>query len=246
MKRHESYSGSVAKYYDRIYSWKPYAAEARAIAKLIRQSSRSRGQDLLDVACGTGKHLQFLKGEFHCVGADLSPAMLALARRNNPDVSFIRADMTQMNLRRQFDAIVCLFSAIGYVKTGAALRKTAGNLYRHLRVGGVAIVEPWFGRSSFRSGIPHMTAYGDAKTKIARLDVSKIRGNLSVLEMHYLVARKNSEVKYYVDRHELGLFGCHEVLAAMKGAGFHARIVKGALRRPRGVPDRGLCVGIKL
>lgn len=245
MKRHESYSGPTAKYYDRIYSLKPYAAEARAITKLIRQSGHSRGQDLLDVACGTGKHLQFFKDEFNCVGTDLSPAMLAQAQRNNPGIPFVQAGMIQMNLHRQFDAIVCLFSGIGYVKTQAALRKTVRNFHRHLRPGGVAIIEPWFGRSSFHSGVPHMTVYEDARTKMARLDVSNIRGNLSVLEMHYLVATKNSEVKYFFDRHELGLFGCKEVLAAMRDAGFQARIVKGALRKPRGVQDRGLCVGIK-
>lgn len=246
MKTYENYSGAVAKCYDRIYSWKPYAAEARAIKKLIRESRRSPGRELLDVACGTGKHLQFFKDEFHCVGTDLSPAMLAQARRNSPGILFVQADMIQMNLHRQFDAVVCLYSSIGYVKTLAALRKTMRNFHRHLCVGGVAVVEPWFGPSAFHSGMPHMTAYENAETKIARLDVSKVRGNVSVLEMHYLVAEKNSKVKYYIDRHELGLFGCKEVLAAMKDVGFRARIVKGTFGNSYRTGDRGLCIGIKL
>jgi len=49
--------GELAKYYDMIYAWKDYAKESRTLSKLIRHYKRASGSNLLDVGCGTGKHI---------------------------------------------------------------------------------------------------------------------------------------------------------------------------------------------
>ena len=51
----------LAKYYDLIYSWKDYKKEVENINKLILKYKQSRGKRLLEVACGTGHHLQYFK-----------------------------------------------------------------------------------------------------------------------------------------------------------------------------------------
>lgn len=43
----------LARYYDLIYSWKDYQKEAATIQRLIVKYKRSKGNDLLEVACGT-------------------------------------------------------------------------------------------------------------------------------------------------------------------------------------------------
>jgi len=45
-----------ARYYDAIYSFKDYAAEAAAVSARIL-AHRPDAATLLDVACGTGAHL---------------------------------------------------------------------------------------------------------------------------------------------------------------------------------------------
>ena len=52
-----------------------------------------RGKSVLDVACGTGGHLRYLKDWFEVTGLDIDPAMVAQARDNLPDVQLIEADM---------------------------------------------------------------------------------------------------------------------------------------------------------
>jgi len=245
MQLRRTYSRVPAGYYDRIYSWKQYALEAEALKKLIRKYKRAKGMGLLDVACGTGKHLQYLKGEFHCMGVDRSEHMLAQARRNNPGIVFAPADMVQLNLHACFDTIICMFSSIGYVKTYPNLEKTIRNFYSHLNTGGVVIIEPWFTRATFKKGVPHITTYGDDHTKIARLDVSNVRGGISVLDMHYLIAERNQAVKHYVDRHEIGMFESSRILSSMKKAGFQAKLLRGKLNKTSREEDRGLFVGVK-
>ncbi|MFX1344099.1 MAG: methyltransferase domain-containing protein, partial [Promethearchaeota archaeon] len=69
----------LAKYYDLIYSWKDYRKETNKIEKLIKKYKKSDGNKLLDVACGTGKHVEYLKENFSCTGIDLNVEMINIA-----------------------------------------------------------------------------------------------------------------------------------------------------------------------
>ncbi|MFQ6088929.1 MAG: class I SAM-dependent DNA methyltransferase [Candidatus Methanofastidiosia archaeon] len=229
----------LAKYYDLIYCWKDYEKEANQIKKLISKYKKSDGNELLDVACGTGHHLKFLKDSFSCTGVDINEEILNVARKNVRGVFFKKADMITLNLNKKFDVITCLFSSIGYVKNYFNLRKTIQNFAKHLKRGGVLIIEPWFTKSVYRVGSVHMETYDGKDIKIARLNVSKIEENVSVMNMHYLIAEKNKDVKHFVDRHELGLFEIDKTLEFMKEAGFQAKFLKNGLMK-----DRGIYIGI--
>ena len=230
----------LARYYDLIYSWKDYQKEAATIRRLIAKYKSSSGNDLLEVACGTGRHIQYLKDEFRVLGTDISAGMLGVARQNVKGARFQRADMVTLNLGKEFDVIICLFSSIGYIKTSADLKRTLQNFGRHLKKGGVVIIEPWLTKETFYNGRPQMTTYGDDHIKIARLNVSKVRGNVSILDMHYLVAEKDKTVKHFVDRHELSMFESQQILKFMRQAGLRAKFIRNGLMK-----GRGLYIGVK-
>ena len=230
----------LAQYYDLIYSWKDYQKEAHKIKSLIKKHKKSDGHDLLEVACGTGKHLPYLKDSFSILATDLNKAMLSVARKNISDVTFKQADMIKLNLDKKFDVILCLFSSIGYLKTYQNLSKTIQNFTKHLKIGGVVIIEPWFTENVYKIGLPSMTTYDGEEIKIARLCVSEKRGILSVMDMHYLIAEKNKKMKYFVERHKLAMFDVDRVLSIMKKQGLQASFLKNGLMK-----DRGLYLGIK-
>lgn len=230
----------LAKFYDLIYSWKDYDGEASRINELIKKYKISDGNKLLDVGCGTGKHLEYFKDEFYCIGTDINREMLEVAKEKVNDVIFIQADMIDMDLEKKFDIILCLFSSIGYVKTYPNLTKTINNFANHLKKGGLIIIEPWFTKSTYWVGYPGMTTYDGEDIKIARLNTTKLENELSVMEMHYLIAERNQDIKYFVDRHELGLFEIDKFLQIMTEAGLKAEYLKDGLMK-----DRGLYIGIK-
>lgn len=231
----------LAKYYDLLYSWKNYKKEANQIKKLISKYKKSDGNELLEVGCGTGHHLKYLKNNFSCTGTDINTGILNIAKKSVKGVIFKKADMTRLKPNKKFDIITCLFSSIGYAKTYQNLIKTIKNFAKHLRIGGIVIIEPWFTESTFKAGMPHMTTYDGKDIKIARLNVSKIRDNTSVIDMHYLIAEKKKEVRHFVDRHELGLFGIKDTLKVMKEASFKAKFLKNGLMK-----DRGIYIGVKI
>jgi len=80
--------------------------------------------------------------------------------------------MVSLHLNKKFDIITCLFSSIGYVKTYANLEKSMNSFAKHLKTGGVVIIEPWFTTKTYKTGTPHLTTYEDNDLKIARAVVS--------------------------------------------------------------------------
>ena len=239
MDKQSLYKG-LASYYDLIYSWKDYKKESKKLTQIILKYKKSKGNDLLEVACGTGHHLQYFRNRFSCVGIDINNGMLAIAKNRMPDIRFSNGNMINFRLDRHFDVITCLFSSIGYVRTYQNLDRTINNLASHLKQGGVVIIEPWLTKSVYKIGYPYMDTYNGKDLKIARLSVSKVKGNLSIIDMNFLVAEKNKEVRYFVDRHELGMFGTNETLQILKKANLDAKFLKNGLMK-----DRGLFIGIK-
>ncbi|NBC18608.1 MAG: methyltransferase domain-containing protein, partial [Bacteroidetes bacterium] len=121
-------------YYAAFYgAFKDYAAEAAAIADLIHEHHPS-AQTVLDVGCGPGDHARLLATEhgYAVDGIDVAPEFVQQARANHPDGSFWVADMVNFDLGRQYDVVLCLFSAIGYVRTLENVRRTLCNFRHHL------------------------------------------------------------------------------------------------------------------
>jgi ubiquinone/menaquinone biosynthesis C-methylase UbiE len=56
----------TAQYYDAIYAalGKDYARESDRLRRIIEHHKRSPGHALLDVACGTGGHIDHLKRHY--------------------------------------------------------------------------------------------------------------------------------------------------------------------------------------
>ena len=236
----QGYYERQAAYYDAIYAGhgKDYAAESEALHGIIEAYKKTAGKDLLDVACGTGVHLTYLKNWYTAEGLDLDASMLNVARLRHPDLTFHRADMTTFDLGRQFDAVTCLFSAIGYARTLDGLNAAIDHMARHVRPGGVLVVEPWFSPEQWQVGTTHATYIDQSGLKLARMSISERKGDVSVLRFHFLVATL-ADVQYFNELHELGLFTREQYLAAFTSAGLTVGY------NEQGLTGRGLYVGIK-
>ncbi|MBN1565649.1 MAG: class I SAM-dependent methyltransferase [Anaerolineae bacterium] len=240
-----SYQHSAA-IYDAIYSFKDYAREAQDVHTVIQRHCRVKTDDhltLLDVACGSGHHLQHLQQHYAAQGLDLEPGLLDVARERCPNIIFVQGDMLDFDLGVQFDAITCLFSAIGYVKTLDRLRAAVANMARHLHPGGVLVIEPWFAPEDWQPNTPHANFIDEPARKIARLTTSELCGSeddgwFSRNDMHYLIATTDG-VEHFVERHELGLFTSEHYLAAFRAARLEV------IYDPKGITGRGLYIGLQ-
>ena len=225
-----------AEFYDLIYlTFKDYAAEAQQIGSLLRRLNPGC-TSVLDVACGTGEHARLLAADGFAVdGLDLDPAFVRIAQRKHPAGRFFEADMAAFHLPHRYDAVLCLFSSVGYLRTLDRVSAALRCFREHLLPGGVIAVEPWFppgGLDPARVALNVGEANG---VRISRVSRVEIEGRLSRLNFEYEITdgagtRRTSEV------HELGLFTPAELLAAFEDAGLAADY------DPKGLTDRGLFV----
>ena len=229
-----------APYYEAIYDaiGKDYEAESNLLRQLIRRHKKSKGKDLLDVACGTGRHISFLKSSFHAEGLDLDQKLLAIAKRRNKRVRFYHGDMRTFKLPRRFDVVTCLFSAIGHMTTIPKLRSAVRNMSLHLKPGGVLIVEPWITPANFKKSTLQGTLVKEPKLRVARIGKSTARGRTSILEFWYIAATPE-RTKCFKESGRCGLFTHAEYLAAFRWAGLKV------VYYSKGLIGRGLYVGIK-
>lgn len=229
-----------ANYYDDIYSsmGKEYSVEANIVRKFIRKYKLSNGKNLLDVGCGTGIHANLLSRHYQVEGLDIDKSMLAVARKKYPNIRFQQGDMVEFKLKRKFDIIVCLFSAIGYVKTKLRLQKTIKNMSQHLLPGGVLLIEPWYTPKQWHPGRVFINQVNKPDAKIIRMSHSSQRGNISIIEFQYLIGTSKG-IKRDTEFLELGLFTKKEYLDAFQSA--KLKVVHDAY----GVDGRGLYIGQK-
>jgi ubiquinone/menaquinone biosynthesis C-methylase UbiE len=148
------YEREFAAYYDLFYADKPYDREVEVADRLIRENLEGPAGRLLDIACGTGQHaIRFAARGWTVVGVDSSADMLRRAReKSNGAVFFVEQDMRQLQLQEEpFDAAVCLFDSIGYGITNDAIVSTLSGIRRHLRQGGLLVLEFWHAAAMLRA-----------------------------------------------------------------------------------------------
>jgi ubiquinone/menaquinone biosynthesis C-methylase UbiE len=225
-----------ARWYDAFYAHVDYQAEAEQVTAIIHGLNPEAGR-LLDVACGTGRHLAWFRRHFECAGTDIEPEMLEIARETLPGVSLEKADMIELYLGRRFDAVTCLFSSIGYTLVPDRLDRAVRAMVRHLHPGGVLVVEPWITPDAWiGTGTDTVDVVEQTGGTLVRIISSRRSGDETVLRMHYVHAAAG-DIETENEQHRLGLFSRDRYLDAFASAGLTAGWLDPGLR------GRGLVVG---
>jgi dTDP-3-amino-3,4,6-trideoxy-alpha-D-glucopyranose N,N-dimethyltransferase len=216
---------------------KDHHGEAAALVERIRHH-RPEARSILDVACGTGLHLAaFAELGLHVEGVELSQEMLAAAVERVPPAALHQGDMRTFRLGRRFDAVVCLFSAIGYMTTLDDLALAVGTMRDHLVEGGVLLVEPWLTPDQWREGTVHGEGATSADLAVARVSRSWREGDESVIEMHWALARADRTWSF-TEVHRMGLLTVDQQLDVYRAAGFDVE------HEEHGLIGRGLFVAV--
>ncbi len=203
-----------AQLYDLLYEGKDYQGEARKLHELIRTHCRSGGSELLDVGIGTGGHAAGLRQWYAVAGLDRDARMLEVAAGRFPDMELHSADMADFALGKRYDAVVCLFGSIGYVKTLDRLSTAVRCMAEHLKPGGVLAIEPFLAPDQFKPDSVHATFVNKPGLKVARMNVGRVKDRKAILDFHYMVGTPQG-IRSFAEHHELGLFAHEHYMAAM-------------------------------
>ena len=128
-------------YYHILYKHRDYSEARNFIDNMVEYIDLKKGSQILDLACGIGRHSIYLdKIGFKVVGTDKSPNNIKKAKaRHNQSLSFLQMEMID-NTNHKYDGIFNLFTSFGYVNHDYNL-KTIKNIERQLKDNGTVIVD---------------------------------------------------------------------------------------------------------
>ena len=141
---------SLAQWWPLLSSPAEYAEEAESFLSMIEWSPSER-PTLLELGSGGGNLASHMKGHFDVTLSDISPDMLAVSRRLNPELEHIEGDMRSLRLDRRFD-VVLIHDAIAYCATRDDLAAALQTAAVHCRPGGTVIVAPDYVKETFEPG----------------------------------------------------------------------------------------------
>jgi ubiquinone/menaquinone biosynthesis C-methylase UbiE len=110
--------------------------------QFLKGNLRAEGW-VLDVACGTGRHLIALgKQGFNVVGLDISGKLLKIAKKRWREAQLVRGDMRFLPFKAEaFSAAVSMDTSFGYLQSEEDDAKSLTEIRRDLKQNGILIVD---------------------------------------------------------------------------------------------------------
>lgn len=205
--------------YDEVYHHLDYALAAETLLALIERVRPGAGS-LLDIGCGTGRHLQLMQPHFRISGLDINPELLAIAHARLGDgARLYTSDMADFSLNdERFDVITCLFGSITFLVTPERLQRAVAAMARHLLPDGVLFIEPWLAPEQYRHNNVKLNLSETPARKIAWMYVGQEKANIVTNEIHFLIGEADGEI-HYTEVQQHGLFSDADYRSAFADAG---------------------------
>ena len=228
--------------YHELADWWPlmsapedYEEEASIYAGLLADACDGAVGTLLELGSGGGNNALFMKSRFRQLTlTDLSPEMLDVSRRLNPECEHVAGDMRTLRLGRQFDAVF-VHDAVCYMTTERDLRQAVETARVHCRPGGAVLFAPDFVRETFRPSVgdgghdePAEAGGAGAPRGLRYLEWTwdpDPDDSTYVTDYAYLLRERDGSVRAVHDRHVEGLFPRAVWQRVLDEGGFEIRTV---------------------
>lgn len=216
--------GELASWWPILSSPEDYAEEAQFYQQAILSACTVVPKTLLELGSGGGNNASHLKKHFQLTLVDLSPGMLEVSQKLNPECKHIQGDMRTVRLGRQFDAVF-IHDAIGYMLSETDLFRAVETAYVHCRPGGAALFVPDHTRETFEVSTSHGGHDRDTRS-LRYLEWTwdpDVTDTTYVSYMVYVLREGVDEVRCVPDLHVLGLFSHETWIRVILQAGFQAQ-----------------------
>ena len=221
----------LADVYDLLYSYRDYDKE---VDFLVGELPRTESPWILDVACGTGSHLQSLRRKIpkaSLSGIDLNEDMLKVASTKGLEARLAQADMRNFRLEVDFDLVYCFSSSIQYNLTKEDLVSTLKCLTEHAPNGEI-VFDLAFCMERWKEGFTNITADSDERHEVAEMYTSHSKGGLSYWNPLYLLKNKQTgRLDMHVDKHRIRVWSVAEMEEILKSIGLPYRLERGFDRK---------------
>lgn len=113
MPKNETSWGGVSQWYGDYMSKEGTYQSEVILPNILRVLDPKKGARILDLACGQGFFSEKIRGRgADVVGADISPELIAQARKSAPEAKFYVTSATDLSFAKdaEFDAVICILA----------------------------------------------------------------------------------------------------------------------------------------
>lgn len=142
-KKPENYYDKIVHLYDLMYSDKT-GFDHKAQVKWVDdwRKKLELPKTVLDLACGTGKHLHFFDQlAYECTGIDASDGLLKIARRENKSIPFKKGYFHSFKLNTKVPIITSFFNSMAYNASEKDMISSLRNIKKYIAEKGVFIFD---------------------------------------------------------------------------------------------------------
>jgi SAM-dependent methyltransferase len=195
--------------------------------------------DVLELGCGGGNIASYLKANWKLTLSDVSPEMLDVSRRLNPECEHVEGDMRTLRLGRTFDAVF-VHDAVCYITTQPDLESAMRTAFVHCRNGGAALFAPDCTREGFQNETSHGGEDGEGESlRYLSWTFDPYTSDSTYNELFSLILRtKDGSVHFDHDEHTLGLFSRAEWIATLTSVGFAPTMIEDPWHRDIFIGER--------
>lgn len=216
---------SLARWWPMISAPADYREEA-GLFRSILQKHCQPCRSVLELGSGGGNNASHLKKHFDMTLVDVSPGMLKVSQKLNPECEHIRGDMRTVRLGRIFDAVF-IHDAVMYMTAPRDLLKAFRTARAHLRPNGSALVVPDHFKENFKAAVElhgHDTRGKGIHYLEWRLDPNP---KDTTFESHfvYMIRDGRGRVSIEYDRHVMGLFPKATWIDLLERSGFATTVI---------------------
>jgi SAM-dependent methyltransferase len=204
-----------------------YMEESELFSRVIKEHSKIEVKTLLHLGCGRGCNDYTFKKHFTVTGLDISEEMLKLARKLNPEVTYICGDMRTVQLGKHFDA-VAIPDSIGYMRSEEDLHRVFYTAYEHLKPGGAFLILVEESSEKFKQNRTTSETHSQGDVEIAFIENSYDPDPKdTTFETTFIfLVRRRGELEIFTDRHLGGIFKLETWHILLKETGFEVKEMK--------------------
>lgn len=217
----------LAGYYDQFCAEVDYAEQCLFAQRAFACFASSGGRDYLDLACGTGQHLQHMAGHgFVPSGLDNSSEMLARTATRVPQAQLLLCDLAAFTQVEEFDLITCFLYSIHYSHPIASLEKTLRRAWRALKPGGVFLFNTVDARG-IRNDKTVTTQMTDGDSQLGFRSGWRYSGEGDVLDLVLSITRDSAAGREtWQDHHTMTAITLPQLQNLLEASGFEATLLE--------------------
>ena len=185
-----NFGETYSKYYNLLYKDKNYQEEYNYIHDLIKKHGNTGNKNILDIGCGTGKHLNLFKKDGYIVsGVDMSENMICEARKYlEQEEGLLCFKASEFTFEKKFNVIISLFHVMSYQTENTELEKVFQNVSDHLVEGGLFVFDFWYGPAVLTDPpVVKIKRLEDDEVKITRITEPEMRYNENIVDVNFEV-----------------------------------------------------------